>query len=343
MKLEQKKNVKILGIESSCDETAASIVMDGRQILSNIIASQIPVHRVYGGVVPEIASRHHLEAISQVVAEALSVAACVYDDVDAIAVTQGPGLVGSLLVGLSYAKGLAFALGKPLIAVDHWQAHLYAAHIEHEIAPPYLALVVSGSHSGLLLKDKNGSRMLGKSHDDAAGEAFDKIARALGLPYPGGPEISAAAEKGESDYVHFPRAFLPGTDDFSFSGLKSAVLNYLNQRHMKGDKPTEQEICSIAASAQEAIVDVLAVKTVAAAKREKAEKIVLVGGVAANNRLRQLLLELASAAGMQVFWPSPILCTDNAAMVAAVAYEKYLKHDFAPLNLNASPRLGSMQ
>jgi len=332
--------VTILGIESSCDETAAAVVRDGQIVLSNIIASQIPVHRLYGGVVPEIASRHHLEAVSPVVGEALARAGCGYDDLDAVAVAHGPGLIGSLLVGVSYAKALAFALDKPLIAVHHWRAHLAAIHLEHQVEPPYLALVVSGSHSGLLLTTAEGnSRFLGLSHDDAAGEAFDKIARALGLPYPGGPEIAKAALAGDPHDVEFPRAWLPGTDDFSFSGLKSAVLNDLNQRRMKGQEPTEAELCSIAASAQEAICDVLSAKAVAAAQREGVKTIVLAGGVAANQRLRALLRQRAAAAAIAVFWPSPVYCTDNAAMVGAAAYQQYLAQDFAAWDLNADPRL----
>jgi len=332
--------VTILGIESSCDETAAAVVQDGRTVRSNIIASQIPVHRLYGGVVPEIASRHHLEAISPVVGEALAAAGCGFADLDAVAVAHGPGLVGSLLVGVSYAKALAFALDKPLVAVHHWRAHLAAAHIEHQLEPPFLALVVSGSHSGLLLAPADGPGcFLGQSHDDAAGEAFDKIARALGLPYPGGPEIARAARAGDPNYVAFPRAWLPGSDDFSFSGLKSAVLNYLNTRRMQRDEPTKAELCSIAASAQEAICDVLSAKAVAAAQREGVKTIVLVGGVAANQRLRELLRQRAETAAIAVLWPSPVYCTDNAAMVAAAAYRQYRTRDFAGWDLNADPRL----
>jgi len=329
----------ILAIESSCDETAAAVVDSSRGVLSNIIASQIPVHRIYGGVVPEIASRHHLEAISPVVEEALSASDCGFVDIDAIAVANGPGLVGSLLVGVSYGKALAFALDKPLIAVHHWQGHLKAIHIEHQLEPPYLALVVSGSHSGLLLTTEQGSQMLGCSHDDAAGEAFDKIARALGLPYPGGPEISRAARQGDPHHIEFPRAWMEDTDDFSFSGLKSAVLNHLNQRRMKGEELSSEEICHVAASAQEAIADVLSAKAVAAAVREKVDKIALVGGVASNDRLRELLSARCSARGIEALWPSPVYCTDNAAMIGVAAMEKYAAGDFADMTLNAMPRL----
>ena len=330
---------RILAIESSCDETAAAVVEDGRTILSNVIATQIPVHRIFGGVVPEIAGRHHLEAISPVVREALAQADCGWEDIDAVAVTAGPGLVGSLLVGVSYAKALAQALNLPLIAVHHWLGHLQAVQLEHELEPPYLALVASGSHSGLIEVTEAGRRFLGRSRDDAAGEAFDKIARALGLPYPGGPEIAKAAAEGDPDKYDFPRAWLEGSDDFSFSGLKSAVLNHLNHERMTGSEPDRAEICHIAASAQEAICDVLSAKAVAAAARLGLPVIVLAGGVAANARLRELLQTRAQAAGIRTLWPSPVLCTDNAAMIGAAAYDDYLAGEFADLRLNADPRL----
>lgn len=336
---DKRQQVVILSIESSCDETAVAVVADGHFVMSNIIASQVPVHRLYGGVVPEIAGRHHLQAITPALRQALATADIDFARVDAVAVTQGPGLVGSLLVGVSYAKALAYALNKPLIAVHHWQGHLAALRLEHQLHPPYLALVVSGSHSGLLLVTAAESRMLGMSHDDAAGEAFDKIARALGLPYPGGPEISRAAEQGRRDAYDFPRAWLADSDDFSFSGLKSAVLNELNRRRMRGDEPGAAEIADFAASAEEAICDVLSAKAVAAAQRERLPSIALVGGVAANQRLRHLLQERAAACGIGVCWPSPIYCTDNAAMIAAAAYPQYLAGDFAGLALNADPRL----
>ncbi len=329
----------ILGIESSCDETAAAVVENGKTVRSNVIATQIPVHRLYGGVVPEIASRQHLSAISPVVEEALAQAGCSLGDLDAVAVTQGPGLVGSLLVGVSYAKALAFATGKPLLAVHHWLAHLTAVRLEHTLPSRFLALVVSGSHSGLIQIEAGKSRFLGLSHDDAAGEAFDKIARALGLPYPGGPEIAKAAAKGRETDLVFPRAWLPDTDDFSFSGLKSAVLNTLNQRRMQGKDLTPAEVCDFAYAAQEAICDVLSAKAVAAAKREHLPLIALAGGVAANTRLRQLLQERAAKEGIAVLWPSPVYCTDNAAMVAAAAYDLWEKGEFAHLDLNADPRL----
>ncbi|NLF79977.1 MAG: tRNA (adenosine(37)-N6)-threonylcarbamoyltransferase complex transferase subunit TsaD [Clostridia bacterium] len=329
--------VMILAIESSCDETAAAIVSDGYEVRSNIIASQIPVHRVYGGVVPELASRHHLQAIVPVVAEALEQAGVAFADLDAVAVAYGPGLVGSLLVGVSYAKALALALRLPLIAVHHWQGHLRAIAIEHQLAYPYLALVVSGSHSGLLRVEETGGQLLGCSRDDAAGEAFDKIARALDLPYPGGPEIERAGKHGDPRAVAFPRSWLPGSDDFSFSGLKTAVLEHLRRRGGAELKP--QELADIAASAEEAICDVLSGKAVAAAQREGLPMIALVGGVAANGRLRRLLRQRAKQAGIGVVWPAPVYCTDNAAMIGAAALDQYTQGDFADLYLNAEPRV----
>jgi N6-L-threonylcarbamoyladenine synthase len=329
----------ILAIESSCDETAAALVVDGRRVLSNVIASQVDIHRLYGGVVPELASRHHLQAILPVTEAALKEAGKALTDVDAIAVTTGPGLAGPLLVGVSYAKALAFALAKPLLAVHHWQAHIAAINLTHEIKPPYLALVASGSHSGLLAVRDEGQELLGQSLDDAAGEAFDKIARALGLPYPGGPEIEKAAQKGRGNFCAFPRASLDNPYDFSFSGLKSAVLNELNRRHMRGEALTEQLVCNIAASAEEAICDVLSARAVACARQLKLDTIVLVGGVAANSRLRGLLSERAAQAGQKAYCPPPVYCTDNAAMVGAAAYPLWQKGCFANESLNAEPRL----
>ena len=317
-----KKDAIILAIETSCDETAAAVVRNGKEVLANIIYSQIPVHTLYGGVVPEIASRCHLEAIVPVVEQALKDSGLDFSQIDAVAVSSGPGLVGALLVGVSYAKALALAINKPLISVHHWQGHISAAQIEHDLEYPYLALVVSGSHSGLVeIRAADDYRLLGESRDDAAGEAFDKIARALGLGYPGGPAIEKAASTGDRDYYYFPRAWLEeGSYDFSFSGLKSSVLNYLNQRQMKGDPISASEIPHLAASAEEAIVDVLSRKAVSAARERGIERIVLVGGVAANTRLRQLLKERAGS--LKIYWPSLVYCTDNAAMIGAAAYSK---------------------
>ncbi len=327
--------VKILAIESSCDETAAAVVGSGFQVYSNIIASQIPVHQLYGGVVPEIASRHHLDAVVPVVDQALKQADCSLGDIDAVAVTQGPGLIGSLLVGVSYAKALAFSAKKPLIAVHHLEGHMQAVFLEHPgLRFPFLSLIVSGSHSGVVYAEGVGKyRLLGQSRDDAAGEAFDKIARALGLPYPGGPAIQKAAESGKAVYK-FPRAWLDDTYDFSFSGLKSSVLNFLNKMTMKQESFRVEDV---AASVQAAITEVLAVKAIKAAKELGLTTIVLAGGVAANQGLRQKVAELAPE--IQLLYPSLVYCTDNAAMIGAVALGKYEKRAFADLTLNAQANL----
>ncbi|MGI5892128.1 MAG: tRNA (adenosine(37)-N6)-threonylcarbamoyltransferase complex transferase subunit TsaD [Bacillota bacterium] len=334
-----EKDINILAIESSCDETAAAVVANGRRICSNIISSQIAVHQPYGGVVPEIASRCHLQAIVPVVSAAMEEAGLSFTDLDAVAVSSGPGLVGALLVGVSYAKALAQALSKPLISVNHWQGHICAVFLQHDITYPFVALVASGSHSGIVeVRAAGVYRLLGASRDDAAGEAFDKIARALGLGYPGGPQIEKAALTGDKDYYQFPRAYLEKDSyDFSFSGLKSAVMNYINQRAMKNDPLRPDEIPHLAAAAQEAITSVLAEKTLATAKELGFNKIVLAGGVAANQRLRELFDEQKSP-DMQIFYPSPLYCTDNAAMIGVAAYDKYLTCDFASLDLNADPR-----
>lgn len=327
--------VKILAIESSCDETAAAVITDGYRLMSNVVASQIPTHRLYGGVVPEIASRQHLDAVVPVVRQALEEAGLTAAELDAVAVTQGPGLIGSLLVGVSYGKALAFAAGKPLIAVHHLAGHMSAPFLEHpELQFPYLALVVSGSHSGVALAEAPGRyRLLGQSRDDAAGEAFDKIARALGLPYPGGPAIQEMAARGQAIY-DFPCAWLGDSYDFSFSGLKSAVLNFLNKARMKGE---EYRIEDVAASAQEAIVRVLAEKACRAAGEYGMDTIVLAGGVASNQALRDRVEELAG--GRRVIYPSPQYCTDNAAMIGAAALAKYAAGEFADMTLNAKANL----
>lgn len=327
--------VRILAIESSCDETAAAVVADGYKLLSNVIATQIPTHQLYGGVVPEIASREHLNAVVPVVERALSEADLTLAQLDAVAVTQGPGLIGSLLVGVSYAKALALAADLPLIAVHHLAGHMSAPFLEHpDLQFPYLALVVSGSHSGVAVAEAPGRyRLLGQSRDDAAGEAFDKIARSLGLPYPGGPAIQQAAAAGRPIY-DFPCAWLEGGFDFSFSGLKSAVLNFLNKQRMKGE-PFRVE--DVAASAQEAIVKVLAAKAVRAADELGLDTIVLAGGVAANQALRSRVEQLAPA--KRVVYPSPVFCTDNAAMIGAAALSKFARGEFAGLNLNAQANL----
>ncbi len=324
-------SITLLAIESSCDETAAAVISEEQGILSNVISSQISIHQPYGGVVPEIASRKHLEAILPVVDQAMKEADVNFRDLAAIGVTQCPGLIGSLLVGVSYAKGLSMALGLPLVPVHHLEGHMLAAFLEHaDLEFPFLALVVSGSHSGLIHAKGFGEyELLGMSLDDAAGEAFDKIARALGLPYPGGPAIQAAAAGGAPVY-DFPRAWLPDTYDFSFSGLKSAVLNFLNRQKMTG---SQYRVEDVAASAQAAIVDVLSTKAVQAAKELNLSTIVLAGGVAANTALRQALQQKAD--GQRILYPSPVFCTDNAAMIAYVALQKYHRGEFADLTLNA--------
>lgn len=326
---------RILAIESSCDETAAAVITDGYRLLSNVVATQIPTHRLYGGVVPEIASREHLQAVVAVVRQALEEAEVRVEELDAVAVTQGPGLIGSLLVGVSYAKALAFAAGVPLIAVHHLEGHMSAPFLEHpELQYPYLALVVSGSHSGVAVAEAAGRyRLLGQSRDDAAGEAFDKIARALGLPYPGGPAIQAAAENGEVIY-DFPQAFLGEGYDFSFSGLKSAVLNFLNKKQMKNEA---YRIEDVAASAQEAIVNVLAEKAVRGARECGLSTVVLAGGVASNLALRERVKSLGPE--LEVVYPSPKYCTDNAAMIGAAALAKFARGEFADRSLNAEANL----
>jgi N6-L-threonylcarbamoyladenine synthase len=331
--------INILAIESSCDETSAAVVADGKEIKSNIILSQVAVHQRFGGVVPEIASRQHLEAISPVVQEAVNKAGMTLSDIDGVAVTYGPGLVGALLVGVSYAKAISYALKKPLIAVHHLEGHIYAGFLEHrDMEFPLVALVVSGGHTSLLYLSGPGDYvLLGQTRDDAAGEAFDKVSRSLGLGYPGGPQIEKMAAQGDKDKIVFPRAWLEeGSLDFSFSGLKSAVLNYLNQCRMKGEAYCTEDV---AAGLQEAIVDVLSAKAVMASKKMAVSTIILAGGVAANGRLREVLSHRADREKIRVIWPSPILCTDNAAMIGCAAYYKFLRGDFADLTLNAVPNI----
>ena len=314
------ENMNILAIESSCDETAAAVVQDGRKVLSNIISSQIEIHKLYGGVVPEIASRKHIEKVIQVVDEALKEASLTMDEIDAVAVTYGPGLVGALLVGVSAAKSIAFAHNKPLIGVHHIEGHISANYIENEeLEPPFLCLVVSGGHTNLVIvKDYGEYEVLGKTRDDAAGEAFDKVARAIGLGYPGGPKIQKISEEGNKDAIAFPRAKVADNPfDFSFSGLKSSVLNYINSCEMKGEEINKADI---AASFQEAVVDVLVSHTIEGAKQLGFKKIAMAGGVASNTVLREEMKEACERRGFMFYHPSPILCTDNAAMIGAAAY-----------------------
>lgn len=327
-----------LGIETSCDETAAAVVQDGKIICSNIISSQIPTHRRYGGVVPEIASRHHVEAIVPVVEEALAIADIGWSDLSSVAVTSGPGLVGALLVGLSYAKALAYSLRLPLVGVNHLEGHIYASLLERDVAFPLLCLVVSGGHTDLIYVEDHGRyQLLGQTRDDAAGEAFDKIARALGLPYPGGPEIEKQARLGDPTAYDFPRAYLEeGSLDFSFSGLKSSVLNTLNRLRQRGCEPV---LPDVAASFQAAVVDVLVEKTLSAARKLSVSAIHVAGGVSANGHLRQRLTDAAAALGLKAHFPPLVLCTDNAAMIAAAGYYRWRTGQVAELDLNAVPNL----
>ena len=329
----------ILAIETSCDETAAAVVRDGHEVLSNVISSQIDVHTVYGGVVPELASRKHIEAINYVIRAALDQAGKTLDGVDAVAVTCGPGLVGALLVGVAEAKAIAWAKKKPLIGVHHIEGHISANYIEHpELKPPYLGLVVSGGHTHLIVvEDYSKFRILGRTVDDAAGEAYDKVARAIGLGYPGGPKIDALARHGDPDAIAFPAAKVHDSPyDFSFSGLKSAVLNYLNQAEMKGEAVDRADL---AASFQKAVVGVLVNHTMEAAEELGMKEVALAGGVSANRSLRNEMEAACFARGYRFYVPSPIYCTDNAAMIGAAAYHEYLAGNFAGYDLNAYPAL----
>jgi len=338
-RLDDKQDVLILAIESSCDETAAAVIKNGREVLSNVIFSQIDLHTVYGGVVPEIASRKHIEKINQVIDEALKKAEVTLDDITAIAVTYGPGLVGALLVGVSAAKAISFATGKPLIGVHHIEGHISANFIENkELEPPFVCLVVSGGHSHLVLvKDYGEYEIIGRTRDDAAGEAFDKVARAIGLGYPGGPKIDRVSKEGNPDAVHFPRAKVGENEyDFSFSGLKSAVLNYLNSCQMKGE-----EICQadIAASFQKAVIEVLVGHAMHAVKEYDCRKFAIAGGVASNSSLRAAFEKECADAGIEFYHPSPIYCTDNAAMIGTAGYYEYIKGVRSGMDLNAVPNL----
>lgn len=335
----EKDDVLILAVESSCDETAAAVVKNGREVLSNIISSQIALHTVYGGVVPEIASRKHIEKINQVIAEALKEAEMTLQDMDAVAVTYGPGLVGALLVGVSTAKAISFASGIPLIGVHHIEGHINANYIENKgLEPPYICLVVSGGHSHLVIvRDYGEYEILGRTRDDAAGEAFDKVARAIGLGYPGGPKIDKVAREGSADAIPFPRAkVVDAVYDFSFSGLKSAVLNYLNSCEMKGIPVCQADV---AASFQKAVVDVLVEHSMHAVKEYGLKKFAIAGGVASNSALREAFVRECGAQGIEFFCPSPIFCTDNAAMIGTAAYYEYRKGVRHGYDLNAVPNL----
>lgn len=340
--MEEKQDVLILAIESSCDETAAAVVKNGREVLSNVISSQIDLHTLYGGVVPEIASRKHVEAIDGVIDEALKGAGVTLAEVDAIGVTYGPGLVGALLVGLAEAKAIAFAAGKPLIGVHHIEGHICANYIQNkDFEPPFITLVVSGGHSHLVyVSDYGKYEILGRTRDDAAGEAYDKVARAIDMGYPGGPKIDAAAKNGNPNAIKFPRVFLEEDSyDFSFSGLKSAVLNYVNKQKMMNEEIVPEDI---AASFQQSVVEVLVAKTIKAAKEKGVERVALAGGVASNSALRAKMQETCEKEDVYLSIPSPILCTDNAAMIGCAAYYEYIagRRDGWDLNANPSLRLG---
>lgn len=330
----------ILAIESSCDETAAAVVVNGREVLSNIITSQIDTHKKFGGVVPEVASRMHIEVINGVVEEALKEANMTLDDIDAIGVTYGPGLVGALLVGLQYAKGLAYGLGKPLIGVNHIEGHIAANFIAHkELEPPFVCLVVSGGHTFIVYVKEHGEyEIIGETRDDAAGEAFDKVARALGLGYPGGPKIDKLAKEGNSEAIKFPKANFGGDSlDFSFSGVKSAVLNYLNQAEMKGEEINKADV---AASFQRAVVEVLTDNVIKTCKARGVKRIAIAGGVASNSALRENLINEAGKRGIEILFPAPILCTDNAAMIGSAAYFEMMRgQEGVAMSINARPNL----
>lgn len=329
----------ILGIESSCDETSASVVKNGREVLSNVISSQVDLHKKYGGVVPEIASRKHVELIMPVINQALEEAGVTMEQIDAIGVTYGPGLVGALLVGLTAAKSIAFALNKPLIGVHHIQGHIAANYIQYkELEPPFICLVASGGHSHIVLVESYHSfKILGQTRDDAAGEAFDKISRAIGLGYPGGPLIDKNARQGNSHSIQFPRVYFDnGCLDFSFSGLKTAVLNYLNRAEQTGEAIS---IPDVAASFQQAVVDVLVKNTITAAKQYKVNKIAIAGGVAANSQLRRDMKAAGEKNSIDVMYPHMVLCTDNAAMIACAAYYSFINGNRDGLDLNAVPGL----
>lgn len=333
------KDILILGIESSCDETAAAVVKNGRNILSNVISSQIDIHTLYGGVVPEIASRKHIERINYVIEEALEKAEVKLEDIDAIGVTYGPGLVGALLVGVAEAKAIAYAAGKPLVGVHHIEGHISANYIENlDLEPPFMCMVVSGGHTHLVVvRDYGKYEVIGRTRDDAAGEAFDKVARAIGLGYPGGPKVDRLAKEGNENAIKFPRASVENAQfDFSFSGLKSAVLNYLNMCEMKG---MEINKADIAASFQKSIVDSLTTRAMLACKEYNMNKFAIAGGVASNSAIRSAFEQECEKHNIQFYHPSPIFCTDNAAMIGVAAYYEYMAGVRHGWDLNAIPNL----
>lgn len=329
-----------LAIETSCDETSVAVLEGGRKVLSNIISSQIEIHKKFGGVVPEIASRKHIESINNIIQEALDEANCTFKDIDIIGVTRGPGLVGALLVGISTAKALAYALDIPIIGVNHIEGHISANYIEYkDLEPPFTCLIVSGGHTYLInAKSYSDYELIGRTRDDASGEAFDKVARSLGLPYPGGPYIDELSKKGNPKAIDFPRVFLEnGSYDFSFSGLKTAVLNYLNQMKQKNK---EIIIEDVAASFQQAVLDVLVDKSFRLARETNSDKIVIAGGVAANEGLRKMMKKRGEKEGISIYYPSTVLCTDNAAMIGAAAYYNYINGKVSDSHLKVAPNLG---
>ena len=337
--MKEQEEVLILAIESSCDETAAAVVKNGRTVLSNIINSQIDIHTLYGGVVPEIASRKHIENINPVINMALKEANVTLDDITAIAVTYGPGPVGALLVGVAEAKAIAFAKNKPLVGVHHIEGHISANYIEHpELEPPFAALVVSGGHTHLVMVNDYGDyEIIGRTRDDAAGEAFDKVARAVGLGYPGGPKIDKLAKEGNPHAIEFPRAHVEDSPyDFSFSGIKSAVLNYINQCEMKNEEINKADLV---ASFQNAVVDALVSRAMMLVKERNIDKLAIAGGVASNSALREALSSACEENGIKYYSPSPKLCTDNAAMIGAAGYYDYIKGVRHGFDLNAVPNL----
>ena len=337
--MSSKEEVKILAIESSCDETAAAVVVNGREVRSNVISSQIALHTLYGGVVPEIASRKHIEKINQVITQALEDADTTLEEIDAIGVTYGPGLVGALLVGVAEAKAIAYAAKKPLVGVHHIEGHICANYIENkELEPPFLCLVASGGHTHLVkVADYGKYEIIGRTRDDAAGEAFDKVARAIGLGYPGGPKIEKKAKEGNDKAIVFPKAKVAENPyDFSLSGLKSAVLNYINGCKMKRQEINEADI---AASFQKAVIDVLVEHAVHAAKEYRIDKFAIAGGVASNQTLREAMEKACKERGIQFYHPSPIFCTDNAAMIGSAAYYEYLQGRRDGWDLNAVPNV----
>lgn len=336
------EKIRILAIETSCDETAAAVVENGRKALSNVISSQIEIHRLYGGVVPEIASRNHMEKINQVISQALEEANVTLDDIDAVGVTYGPGLVGALLVGVAEAKAISYAAGIPLVGVHHIEGHVSANYIENpDLEPPFLCLIVSGGHTHLVIvKDYGSFEILGRTRDDAAGEAFDKVARAIGLGYPGGPKVDALSKEGNPDAIPFPKAKLEDAPyDFSFSGVKSAVLNYINKVKMTHGEVNRADL---AASFQKSVVDTLVEKAMLAAEDHHMGRLAIAGGVAANSTLRAAMKSACEQRGIRFYYPSPVYCTDNGAMIAVAAYYEYKKGVRHGWDLNAVPnfRLG---